>query len=233
MRTGSAYRAAAIAAVGVLLLWLWPGGAAPGADDGAKPAVSGHLVDGVREVEVAVGAQDQRLTLYRGDYVRFRSAGPDPQPPISIPALSIQWQPTPGGPPYVKMETAGEFAFSMGAAGGTIAVVDYREAAYREVTPAEAAALIRAVDPLILDVRTPGEVARGRIPGSVLLPLQQLQARWEELSAHAQRPVLIYCATGNRSTVAAKILIDRGFQRVYNLRPGISGWEREQMPVER
>ena len=128
-----------------------------------------------------------------------------------IPALSVQWQPAPGGPPYVKMETAGVFAFTMGAARGTIAVVDFREAAYREVTPAEAAALMRAVDPLILDVRTPAEYARGRIPGSVLLPLQQLQARWQEIAGHAQRPVLIYCATGNRSTVAAKILIDRGF----------------------
>ena len=52
-------------------------------------------------------------------------------------------------------------------------------------------------------------------------------------AGHAQRPVLICCATGNRSTVAAKILIDRGVQRVYNLRPGIAGWERENLPVVR
>jgi rhodanese-related sulfurtransferase len=52
-------------------------------------------------------------------------------------------------------------------------------------------------------------------------------------AGHAQRPILICCATGNRSTVAAKILIDRGVQRVYNLRPGIAGWERENLPVVR
>jgi rhodanese-related sulfurtransferase len=222
-----AARGAALAAAGVMLVWLLAGGA------GAQPEISGRLVDGVREVEIAPGLPTQRLTVYRGDYVRFRSSGPGPQPPISIPALSVDWQPAPGGPPYVKMETAGEYAFTMGAAGGTIAVVDYREAAYRELTPAEAAALIRSVDPLILDVRTPAEYERGRIPGSVLLPLQQLQARWQEIAGHAERPVLIYCATGNRSTVAAKILIDRGFRRVYNLRPGIAGWEREKLPVVR
>jgi rhodanese-related sulfurtransferase len=220
-------------AVGALLIWLVTAGAALAADGGPQSAVSGQLVDGVREVEVAAGLQAQHLTVYRGDYVRFRSTEPGPQPPLSIPALSVEWQPAPGGPPYVKMETTGDYAFTMGAAGGTIAVVDFREAAYREVTPAEAAALMRAVDPLILDVRTPGEYARGRIPGSVLLPLQQLQARWQEIAGHAQRPVLIYCATGNRSTVAAKILIDRGFERVYNLRPGIAGWERENLPVVR
>jgi rhodanese-related sulfurtransferase len=230
MKACSAQRATL--AVGALLIWWVTAGAALAADGGPQPAVSGQLVDGVREVEIAA-AQDQRLTVYRGDYVRFRMTGPDPQPPLSIPALSVEWQPTPGGPPYVKMETTGDYAFTMGAAGGTIAVADFREAAYREVTPAEAAALMRAVDPLILDVRTPGEYARGRIPGSVLLPLQQLQARWQEIAGHAQRPVLIYCATGNRSTVAAKILIDRGFQRVYNLRPGIAGWERENLPVVR
>ena len=230
MKGFSAQRAAL--AAGAFLIWWLTAWAALAADGGAQPAVSGRLVDGVREVEVAA-AQGQRLAVYRGDYVRFRSTGPEPQPALSIPALAVQWQPTPGGPPYVKMEAAGEYAFTMGTADGTIAVVDYREAAYREVTPAEAAALMRAVDPLILDVRTPGEYARGRIPGSVLLPLQQLQARWQEVAGHAQRPVLIYCATGNRSTVAAKILIDRGFQRVYNLRPGIAGWERENLPVVR
>jgi rhodanese-related sulfurtransferase len=221
------------AAAALLLVWFLAGEAVPAAGESTQPEISGRLVDGVREVEVAPGQQAQRLTVYRGDYVRFRSPGPGPQPPISIPALSVEWQPALGGPPYVKMETAGEYAFTMGAANGTIAVVDYREAAYRELTPAEAAALIRAVDPLILDVRTPAEYERGRIPGSVLLPLQQLQARWQEIAGHAQRPVLITCATGNRSTVAAKILIDRGFRRVYNLRPGIAGWEREKLPVVR
>jgi rhodanese-related sulfurtransferase len=231
MRACSAHRAAL--AAGALLIWWVTAGAALAADGGPQPAVSGRLVDGVREVDVAAAGQDQRLAVYRGDYVRLHATGPDPQPPLLIPELSIRWQSTPDEPPYVKMETAGVFAFSLGAARGTIAVVDYREAAYREVTPAEAAALMRTVDPLILDVRTSAEYARGRIAGSVLLPLQQLQARWQEIAQHSQRPVLIYCATGNRSTVAAKILIDRGFRRVYNLRPGIAGWERENLPVVR
>ena len=66
---------------------------------------------------------------------------------------------------------------------------------------------------------------------SVLIPLQPLQARWKEIAGYKDKDVLIYCATGNRSSVAAKIQIDNGFKRICNLRQGISGWESEKNPV--
>ena len=73
MKACSAQRATL--AAGALLIWWVTAGAALAADGGPQPAVSGQLVDGVREVEVAAAAQDQRLTVYRGDYVRFRLTG--------------------------------------------------------------------------------------------------------------------------------------------------------------
>jgi rhodanese-related sulfurtransferase len=223
-------RLAIIAAAGVLVLWL---GAVSATGDAAPPAASGRVVDGIREVDVAGAPQGLRLTVYRGDYVRFRLTGSDAPPVLSIPDLSIHQTLTGDPAAYIKMEKPGVFAFALGAARGTIAVVEFRRAAYREVTPAEFAALIRAGDPLLLDVRTPAEYGRGRIHKSVLIPLSQLEGRLAELSAFKDRPVLIYCATGNRSTVAAKILIDHGFSRVFNLRAGINGWEREKLPVVR
>jgi hypothetical protein len=60
----SAQRAAL--AAGVLLIWWVTAGAALAADGEVQPAVSGRLVDGVREVEIAA-AQVQRLSVYRGD----------------------------------------------------------------------------------------------------------------------------------------------------------------------
>ena len=45
------------------------------------------------------------------------------------------------------------------------------------------------------------------------------------------RPVLVYCAGGGRSGLAAQELIDAGHQEVYNLEDGISGWERQGLPV--
>lgn len=216
-------------AAGLILLLAWTG-TAPGA--GTAPA-SGRIVDGVRELSIPGDAQDLGLSVYRGDYVRFRLIGSEAAPVLTIPDLGVRRTLTAEPADYVKMETAGVFAFSLASARGTITVIDYRESAYREVGPTEFAAMLADKDSVLLDVRTPGEYARGHIAGSTLLPLQQLQARLGELSAYKDRTLLIYCATGNRSTVASKLLIDSGYKRVVNLRPGIAGWEREKMPVEK
>jgi len=198
-----------------------------------NPMVSGDIVGGFRVLDVPGTSQEMNLTVYRGDYIKFKLADPTTETVLSIPDLSIQ-QRLAGNldeAPYFKMEKSGVFPFVLGTAKGSIAVVDYRQANYREVASKEAAELIRNITPLVLDVRTPGEYSRGHLKDSVLIPVQQLQARWQEIAGYKNKDVLIYCATGNRSTVAAKILIDNGFKRILNLRQGISGWEREKLPV--
>ena len=67
----------------------------------------------------------------------------------------------------------------------------------------------------------------------MLIPLQELQKRLKEIEAYKEREVLLYCATGNRSTVAAKILIDNGFQHITNMRYGITDWAREKFTIAR
>jgi rhodanese-related sulfurtransferase len=201
--------------------------------DPKGPAISGAIVGGFRVLDVPEASPEVKLTVYRGDYIKFKLADPTTETALSIPDLSIR-QRLSGNldeAPYFKMEKSGTFPFVLGTAEGSITVVDYRQANYQEVTSKEAAELIRNITPLVLDVRTPGEYGRGHLKDSVLIPLQQLQARWQEIAGYKDKDVLIYCATGNRSTVAAKILIDSGFKRIYNLRHGISGWEREKNPV--
>ena len=66
-----------------------------------------------------------------------------------------------------------------------------------------------------------------------MIPVRNLQTRLRELAPYKNQDILIYCATGNRSTVASKILIDNGFKRIYNMRYGISLWGRENYPVVR
>lgn len=194
---------------------------------------SGEIIGGFRVLEVAAAGREMNLTVYRGDYIKFKLADPKNETVLSIPAFSIEQRlsGTIDEAPYFKMERSGAFRFSLGAAQGLLNVVDYQQAHYREVASKDAAELIRNIAPLVLDVRTPGEYSRGHLRDSVLIPLQQLQARWPEIAGHRDKDVLIYCATGNRSTVAAKILIDNGFKRIYNLRQGLAGWEREKYPV--
>jgi len=85
---------------------------------------------------------------------------------------------------------------------------------------------------LLLDVRTPGEYANTHIPGAELIPLQELEARIDEIVDYKDQPVLVYCRSGNRSRSAAQILKNQGFKEIYNLNRGIGEWISMGLPVE-
>jgi len=72
---------------------------------------------------------------------------------------------------------------------------------------------------LVLDVRTPQENAEARIKNSILIPLNQLESRLEEIPK--DKPILVYCRSGNRSLHAAQLLERNGFKEVLNLKEGI------------
>jgi len=75
----------------------------------------------------------------------------------------------------------------------------------------------------LLDVRQPGEYEQEHIPGAKLIPITHLPESMNELDP--EKPVLVYCAIGGRSRVAAQMLAGRGFEQVYNMRGGIKAWK--------
>ena len=75
----------------------------------------------------------------------------------------------------------------------------------------------------IVDVRNPGEVAAGMIPGAISIPVGQLPGRLGELDA--TKPTVVYCAGGYRSSVAASLLRQRGFVDVSDILGGYAAWE--------
>jgi len=81
----------------------------------------------------------------------------------------------------------------------------------------------------IVDVRTAAEFQGGFIPGAKNIPLDELPAAVGTLDK--SKPVLLYCATGNRSVSAMQILKDAGFEKVYNLTAGIAGWAQAGLDV--
>jgi hydroxyacylglutathione hydrolase len=99
------------------------------------------------------------------------------------------------------------------------------------VTPAEAAqALGSPAPPVVLDVRAPKEWEQVRIEGSVNIPLNHLVERVGEVPA--DRPVLVHCAGGYRSSIAAGVLQQHGAD-VSELAGGITAWEAAGLPVMR
>src|SRR5262249_28114969 len=75
----------------------------------------------------------------------------------------------------------------------------------------------------LVDVRTPGEVSGGALPGAVNIPLGELPGRVGELTKDPARPVVVYCASGMRSAQAKRILVGAGLSEVYDL-GGMGRW---------
>jgi rhodanese-related sulfurtransferase len=81
----------------------------------------------------------------------------------------------------------------------------------------------------LLDVRAEHEWEAGRIAGATHLPLAELAERTGEIDR--ERPVVLYCRGGNRSTMAADALAEAGFDAA-KLSEGIVGWSEAGLPLE-
>jgi len=94
----------------------------------------------------------------------------------------------------------------------------------KEVTPAEALQM-REQDPDIvyLDVREPNEWNLGRIPGALFIARGNLEGR-VEATIPRDRKIIIYCARGNRSALAADTMQQMGYADVASMSQGFIGW---------
>jgi len=81
-------------------------------------------------------------------------------------------------------------------------------------------------DVIILDVRSQAEFDQGHIEGAVLLPVDEIAQRAEEVITSMEQVVLIYCRSGVRSENAARTLSEMGFVNVYDF-GGIIDWPYE------
>lgn len=203
------------------------------AEEGEEKNISGRISTGYRVLDVEP-AKDNQLTIYRGDYIKFSYPEKFASLAFSIPELKYTDTlfPEPAKSPFFKMKTVGGYFFSLGEWGGTITVIDLVRPNYTEVTADQAVELLDNLHPFILDVRTHMEYREVHLEGSYLIPIQQLQARVDELESKKHEDIFVYCATGNRSTVASKILADLGFKRIYNLRYGVYDWARRGHPYK-
>jgi rhodanese-related sulfurtransferase len=89
-------------------------------------------------------------------------------------------------------------------------------------------------DALVLDVREPGEYGAGHIIGAKNAPLSRIDSGGAEIAGKRKdRPLILYCESGNRSAKAAAALKGQGYTRVLNLAGGIGAWQQAGLPVEK
>jgi rhodanese-related sulfurtransferase len=99
------------------------------------------------------------------------------------------------------------------------------------VSPLQATLMINREDAIVVDVREPHEYAAGHVPNARHIPMGQVDKRLGELDRFKDKPVIVVCQSGNRSSSTCNALTKRGFEKVYNLSGGISAWEQAGMPV--
>src|SRR5690349_3972452 len=103
-------------------------------------------------------------------------------------------------------------------------LLDQARTVVPEVLPETLAARLRAADaPVLLDVREPDETAEGHLPDAILIPRGNLELRIERM-VRRDREVVVYCASGVRSLLAARTLLDLGYPRVSSLAGGFGRW---------
>lgn len=98
-----------------------------------------------------------------------------------------------------------------------------------DLSPQEAQAL-QTQGGLLLDVREVEEYTQVRLPGASLLPLSELDLRLDAIPR--DRPVVLYCRSGNRSAQAVAWLRAQGWENVHNLRGGIFAWYQRGLPLD-
>jgi rhodanese-related sulfurtransferase len=95
----------------------------------------------------------------------------------------------------------------------------------------QATMLINQKDAVVVDVREPGEFAQSHILNARNVPLGEIEARIKELERFKDKPVIVACATGNRSGSAAAVLRKQGFTNVVNLAGGLAAWQQAGLPT--
>lgn len=86
----------------------------------------------------------------------------------------------------------------------------------------------RAENAQLVDVRTPEEIADGKVQGALEMDFYDDQFEAQIKSLDPSKPTYLYCRSGNRSGKAGKMLIDLGFKQVYNMDGGYDAFSEMQ-----
>ena len=111
-------------------------------------------------------------------------------------------------------------------------LIDEAKTRIREVTPKDVREMrARGEKAVYLDVREPNEWNLGHLPGAMHIPRGNLETKIE-VAIPRDRKIVIYCASGNRSALAADTLQQMGYGDVASMSGGFTGWAQSGGEVE-
>jgi rhodanese-related sulfurtransferase len=143
---------------------------------------------------------------------------------VVLALAACQTSPMPGGQPASAPAAAVPTAAAATSGAGA-----NRASLPAEISVAEAAAK-RDAGAFILDVRTPDEWKDFHVPGSTLIPIDELPNRVAEVPK--DKEVVVVCRSGNRSATGRDVLLKAGYPQVTSLAGGLTAWRNAGKPVQ-
>lgn len=192
---------------------------------GVLPGIMG-CIQALETIKVLTGIGETlkgRLTVFDAMAMKFRElkVRKDPACPICGPNRSIHelidYNQFCGIPNEEAQKASDAANAAKPSAAGT-----------GDITPAQLDARLKAGDkPFLVDVRNANELDICKLPFDAWIPLPEFGQRYEELAAHKDKEIVIYCRSGGRSGNAARFLQQQGYKNVRNMVGGMLRWADE------
>lgn len=115
--------------------------------------------------------------------------------------------------------------------GGMLLWQTFNGTGRNNITVNQATLLINREDAIVVDVRETAEWSAGHIPNARHIALGHLTKHLSEIEKFKEKPVIVVCASGNRSGSGCNVLKKAGFQQVFNLAGGVHAWSDAGLPM--
>lgn len=102
---------------------------------------------------------------------------------------------------------------------------------FYQIDAAAAQQQIENAKPFLLDVRETAEMAKGKIAGSVNIPIRDLPKMIAKLPESKTAPILTYCQVGYRGGMSVTVLRMWGYTNVRTIKGGLEAWDKAGLPV--
>ena len=103
----------------------------------------------------------------------------------------------------------------------------------KQIGPTEATQLINHEGGIVIDVREDKEFTQGHIINSVHMPMGNVQQRIAEIEKYKQKPIIVSCRSGARSSTVCGWLRKHNFENVSNLKGGVMAWQNANLPLSK
>lgn len=112
-------------------------------------------------------------------------------------------------------------------------LVQRRSSGMQEVGNVRLTHLVNREDATVLDIREAREMSGTKMVNAIHIPFSQLKDRIAEIKADKAKPLIVYCARGQRAIMAGATLKAAGFTQLFNLNGGFKAWTEAGLPVEK